>query len=86
MTELFRQCGIRVLRATYANALLLPLALFKFRVWEPLLRRPAASGIAPVPAWLDMLLYKALAAEASWVGAGRNFPLGQSLIVIGEKL
>jgi hypothetical protein len=78
--------GIRVRRATYANSLLFPVALAKFRLWEPLLRRPAASGIAPVPPWLDGLLYKALSWEASWVGAGHSFPLGQSVVVIGEKL
>ena len=29
-------CGTRVLRCTYANSLLLPVALMKFRLWEPL--------------------------------------------------
>jgi SAM-dependent methyltransferase len=86
MSDLLRQCGMRVLRATYANSLLFPVALMKFRLWEPLLKRPAASGIAPLPPWLDTLLYKALETEASWLGAGHNFPLGQSLIAIGEKL
>jgi SAM-dependent methyltransferase len=85
LVGLFTRCGIRVRRATYANSLLLPVALAKFRVWEPLLRRPPASGIAPVPAWLDALLYKVLAAEARWLGSGRDFPLGQSLILIGER-
>jgi len=85
MEGLFQQCGVRMLRVTYANSLLLPVALIKFRVWEALLKRPAASGIAPVPQWLDSLLYQTLAAEASWLGAGCNFPVGQSLIAIGEK-
>jgi SAM-dependent methyltransferase len=80
-----RVAGIRVLRATYANSLLMPVALAKFRVWEPLLRRPAASGIDPVAPWLDALLYRVLAAEAEWIGSGRGFPLGQSLLLIGEK-
>lgn len=86
LTRLFTASGIRVLRATYANSLLFPVALARFRVWEPLLRKPPASGIAPVPRWLDRLLYGALAAEAAWLGAGLNFPLGQSLILIGEKI
>ena len=80
-----RAAGIRVLRATYANSLLMPVALAKFRVWEPLLRRPAASGVDPVAPWLDALLYRVLAAEAAWIGSGRGFPLGQSLLLIGEK-
>jgi len=86
LAEALAKSGIRVRRATYANALLFPVALAKFRLWEPLLRRPAASGIAPVPSWLDGVLYHALALEAAWVGAGRSFPLGQSVIAIGEKL
>ncbi len=86
LVELVRGCGIRVLRCTYANSLLLPVALAKFRLWEPLLRRPAESGVRPVPAWLDRLLYFPLALESAWIRAGRNFPLGQSLILIGEKV
>ncbi len=77
--------GIRVLRTTYANSLLFPVALLKFRVWEPLLRKPPASGLAPLPAWLNRLLHLPLECESRWLGAGRSFPLGQSLILIGEK-
>ncbi|HEY2016018.1 MAG TPA: class I SAM-dependent methyltransferase [Bryobacteraceae bacterium] len=78
--------GIRVLRCTYINSLLLPVALAKFRIWEPLLRRPAASGVEPVAPWLDSLLYAPLAMEAAWLSTGRNFPAGQSLLLIGEKV
>ena len=85
MVGALARCGIRARRVTYANSLLFPVALFKFRVWEPLLRREPASGVTPVVPWLDSLLYSALAAEARWIGAGHNFPIGQSIIVIGEK-
>ena len=78
--------GVRVLRSTYANSLLMPVALAKFRVWEPLMRRPAASGVTPVAAWLDHALYAALALETAWIGAGHDLPAGQSLILIGEKM
>ena len=77
--------GIRVLRATYANSLLLPVALARFRIWEPLLQKPAASGVDPVPGWLDRLLYLPLALEAHWLAWGFGLPLGQSLVLIGEK-
>jgi SAM-dependent methyltransferase len=77
--------GVSVLRCTYVNSLLLPVSLLKFRIWEPLRRRPPASGIVPLPHWLDTLLYTALALEASWVGTGLGFPAGQSLMLIGEK-
>jgi SAM-dependent methyltransferase len=78
-------CGFRVLRCTYANALLLPVALARFRVWEPLRQSPPASGTAPVAGWLDRLLYMPLALEDAWIGRGRNFPLGQSLLLIARK-
>jgi SAM-dependent methyltransferase len=83
---LFAAAGIRVLRCTYANALLLPVSFLKIRICEPLLRQPPASGVIPVAAWLDRLLYAPLAAEARWIGAGRNFAAGQSLLLIGEKM
>jgi SAM-dependent methyltransferase len=76
---------IRVLRSTYANSLLMPVALAKFRIWEPLLRQPPASGVEPVPGWLDRLLYLPLALEARWLGWGFGLPPGQSVILIGEK-
>jgi SAM-dependent methyltransferase len=86
LTGLFAAAGLRVLRCTYLNSLLMPIALFKFRVWEALLRRPPASGVEPVPPWLNRLLHAPLAFEASWVAAGHNFPIGQTLFLIGEKI
>ncbi len=77
--------GIEPLRVTYANSLLMPIALFKFRVWEPVTGAPPASGVAPMPAWLDTLLGHALAAEARIIGAGFNLPLGQSVLLVGRK-
>jgi hypothetical protein len=85
LVELFTTAGLGVRRCTYVNSLLLPAALVKFRIWEPLRRQSPASGIQPVPRWLDRVLHGALAAEAEWLGAGRDFPLGQSLVLIGEK-
>jgi SAM-dependent methyltransferase len=85
LSRVMTDAGIRVLRCTGANALLLPVALAKFRLWEPLRRAPVGSGVEPVPPWMDRLLYAPLAIEAAWLGGGRNFPLGQSLIAIGEK-
>ncbi|HWQ53892.1 MAG TPA: class I SAM-dependent methyltransferase [Bryobacteraceae bacterium] len=85
LTRQVGACGIRVLRSTYANSLLLPVALGKFRIWEPLTRSAPSSGVIPVAPWLDRLLYAPLALEAACLRAGVNFPLGQSLILIGEK-
>jgi len=78
--------GVRVLRCTYANSLLLPVALAKFRIWEPLMHAPASSGLEPMASWLNRALYAPLALEAEWIGAGHSLPAGQSLILIGEKM
>jgi SAM-dependent methyltransferase len=86
LMELFAGAGIRVLRCTYSNSLLMPVALLKFRLWEPLMRQPLESGVHPVAPWLDRLLFAPLAMEAAWLGAGRNLPVGQSLLLIGERL
>ena len=83
---LFAGAGIRVLRCSYCNSLLLPVALVRFRLWEPLLRKPAESGVRPVAPWLDSILHAPLAAEAAWLGGGHDFPAGQSLVLIGEKM
>lgn len=73
------------LRWTYANTLLFPVALAKFRLWEPLLRRPPQSGVSTTRGWMNQLLGMPLALEDEWLRSGRNMPVGQSLIVIGEK-
>lgn len=85
LQEAVGNAGYRILRCTYANTLLLPVALFKFRVWEPLLRRPPASGLAPLPVQINNLLSFVLSVEAAWLRAGFNFPLGQSLVVVAER-
>jgi SAM-dependent methyltransferase len=77
--------GLEALRCTYANSLLSPVALAKFRICEPLLRSKPKSGVEPVSGWLDRLLFLPLAWESRWIGAGRNFPLGQSLILLARK-
>jgi SAM-dependent methyltransferase len=83
---LMAAAGIRALRCTYANSLLLPVALAKFRLWEPLTRMAPASGVEPVAPWLNTLLGIPLSVESAWIGAGRSLPIGQSLIYIGEKM
>jgi SAM-dependent methyltransferase len=86
LRALFEAAGFRILRCTYANSLLMPVALAKFRLWEPLQRGPAATGLEPVAPWLDRLLYAALAIESACIGSGVNFPVGQSLLLVGEKM
>jgi SAM-dependent methyltransferase len=77
--------GFRMLRCTYANSFLLPVALAKFRIWEPLTRQPPASGVAPLAPWIDSLLFVPLWIESTLIAAGLRFPIGQSLLYVGEK-
>lgn len=77
--------GIEALRVTYANSLLVPVALFKFRVWEPLTGAPPASGVAELPGWLDTIFGGLLSLEAKLIGAGVNLPVGQSVLLVGRK-
>jgi SAM-dependent methyltransferase len=77
--------GMEVLRCTYANSLLMPVALTKFRIWEPLLNKPPASGVEPVAPWLNTLLRIPLDLEAKWISAGLSFPAGQSLVLVARK-
>jgi SAM-dependent methyltransferase len=79
------RAGFRVDRLTFANSLLLPAALLKFRVWEPLTRQKPASGVGPTAPWLDRMLYRPLKMEARWIGRGVNLPVGQSLLMIAGK-
>lgn len=86
LVKLAEECGFRVLRITYANSLLCPVAFAKFRIWEPLSNAPPASGVEPVAPWMDKALYAPLALESLWLGAGGSFPVGQSLILIAERI
>lgn len=85
LVALLKEQGVTVERCTYANSLLLPVAWTKFRILEGLLRRPSDSGVKPVPRWLNRLLVRPLLLESRWLRAGRNLPLGQSLVVIARR-
>lgn len=85
LRSLCEAAGLRNLRLTYLNALLLPVAFLKFRVWEPLTQAKPASGVGVPPPWLNSLLTIPLKAESAIVGAGINLPLGQSLLLVAER-
>ena len=85
LREACRHAGLRVLRLTYLNSLLLPVAWAKFRIWEPLTNAPPSSGVAPVAPWLNTLLEQPLRMEQSLIGAGVNLPIGQSLLLAAER-
>lgn len=77
--------GFQIERLTFANFLLSPLALIKFRVWEPMVRARPASGLQPLPAALEGLFYAALYLESRMIRAGLKLPFGQSLYLVARK-
>lgn len=85
LLRLARDNGLRPLRCTYINSLPLPLAAFKFRVWEPLFDREPRSGVGPLPAWLNSALLGALRLERVWLGRGHQLPIGQTLLLVAER-
>ena len=85
LRALIERQGLEIVRCTYANSLLTPLAFAKFRICEPLLRSKPQSGVQPVSPWLNRALYLPLAWESRWIGSGRDLPLGQSLILLARK-
>jgi SAM-dependent methyltransferase len=80
------EAGFRVLDSSYANCLLLPVALLKFRVWEPLTGAAVESGVQVPAAWLNALLELALRCEAAILRAGGRLPVGQSVLVLATKV
>jgi SAM-dependent methyltransferase len=80
-----RNAGFHPIRCTYANALLLPVALAKFRLWEPLTGQKPASGVQPVHPTLNKMLHAPLALESRLIGAGINLPVGQSVVLAARK-
>jgi SAM-dependent methyltransferase len=78
--------GFRVLRATYANTFLLPVAFVKFRLWEPVAGGPPQSGVVTPAPWLNRALEWPLRLEAALIRRGLNLPLGQSVIVLAQRV
>jgi SAM-dependent methyltransferase len=85
LADLAHAHRLRILRLTYANFLLTPVAFLKFRLWEPLTRQPPSSGVRSVSPFLDRLLYAPLALERAWLRKGLCFPWGQSLFLAAQK-
>lgn len=85
LRELALSEGLAIHRLSYANFLLSPLALLKFRIWEPLTRRSPSSGLSPVAKPVGALFYGALRLESSLISRGFNAPFGQSLYLLAQK-
>lgn len=85
LTRMVESAGFRIVRSSYANSLLLPVAFVKFRIWEPLFVDKATSGTAPVAPWLNQLLMLPLRIEAALIAKGFSFPAGQSVLLVAVR-
>jgi ubiquinone/menaquinone biosynthesis C-methylase UbiE len=77
--------GFRIERATYANTLLLPLALAKRRILEPLGIGRESSDVAPAPAWINRAFLAAMDVERKLIAAGWTMPFGTSTVIVSRK-
>jgi SAM-dependent methyltransferase len=85
LLALCRDAGLEPRRATYANFLLSPIALAKFRVWEPLFDRQPSSGLKRLPGPVEAIFRGALRLEAGLIRRGVSLPFGQTVIVVSRK-
>ena len=80
--------GFTVLRATYANSFLLPLAAFRRLVLKRARLADSGSDVKSLPRWLSPLnttMTRILQAEAVWLGKKHYLPAGVSAICVVSK-
>jgi SAM-dependent methyltransferase len=84
-TQRLRRMGLKPLRLSYSNTLLLPVALVR-RLASKLLPgdAPLRSDVRPVPEPLNGILARVLSLEAPLV-AGSGLPVGLSVLTLAEK-
>lgn len=81
--------GFKIRRATYANTLLLPLAVTRRLLLQRIGLVKRGSDVKPLPpslGWLNRILLCALRTEARWLNnPERALPFGLSAICLAEK-
>jgi hypothetical protein len=82
LAEKLTESGFRVLRATYANTILLPLAIVRRLVLKRLGLADGGSDVKPLPKGLNPVFTGMLKLEASLLKTKINLPAGLSLICI----
>ena len=89
LSSQLEQSGFKVLRATYANSLLLPVAAFRRLVLKRVRLAHHGSDVKPLPrplAPLNTVLRSMLHAEARWLRtAHANLPAGVSAVCVVKK-
>jgi SAM-dependent methyltransferase len=86
---LLEASGLRVVRSTYANGLLLPAAVVRRLLLKPLGLADRGSDVRPLPpslSWLDRAFVSALGAEARLLRRpGASLPAGLSAVCVAVK-
>ncbi len=82
MERLFRDAGLEIVRASYFNSLLLPLAA-GVRLAKRLVGIKSEDDAMP-PASVNRLLERIFSSEAGWLRR-RSLPFGLSIVVIGRR-
>lgn len=85
LCEGLERSGFEVRRISYFNFFLAPVALLKFRIWEPLTKAPPSSGLEMPPGWMNTLFEKCLRLERWLSKQGVDFPFGQSLVCCATR-
>lgn len=83
LVQKLRLSGFKILRSTYANTILFPIAVLK-RSSERFLPESKTSDIKPLPKMINNLLFRILYLEAIII-ARFSLPFGLSLIVFAQK-
>jgi hypothetical protein len=83
LAALVEGAGLRLLRATYCNSLLLPLLFARRTLDRALAREGSDVGFLPAP--LETLFRGVMGLEAWLVRRGLSFPLGASAVALARK-
>jgi ubiquinone/menaquinone biosynthesis C-methylase UbiE len=89
VVEKMGQTGFRVRHATYANSLLLPVAMFRRLILKRIGLADEGSDVKPLPQylrWVNRLLTKVLNCEAAMLKNHRvKLPAGLSAVCVAQK-
>jgi ubiquinone/menaquinone biosynthesis C-methylase UbiE len=88
LRDKMKLAGFEILKTTYANTLLFPLALVQRLLRKFAGMAPEKTDTQPWPQsleWLNGPFTACLDLEAKWLAAGRRLPFGLSAICIGRK-
>ncbi len=79
------QAGFSILRLTYRNSLLFPVALVRRLLAKRSAREPARSDVTPLPRVLNAMLTAILRAENQVIQARLSLPCGLSVFCLARK-